>query len=1051
MPTPDANDNTTKSSATGEISNVKADSTNKLNTPGIESSANPPSSGSSELADQESDSFFAWGSLAILGGYLATVLYCFWPAIFGQRIFVFRDAAYWYIPTLKWTTNQIADGKLPLWNDFHGMGANWVGQGTTTVFYPGTWLLAIQWFEFENRYAAILACHVLLAGLLCFRCARSLGVGIYPAWFAAISYSLSGPVLVQHANWPFLISAAWFPLAIEGLWRTINHRQITWSASTSIATTSIALAMIVFGGEPQAVYLWILAAGLLIALRWFDNKSFAVRIRRAVGDGTQVASILILTALASLVQLWPMFQVAQNSTRVLHSHPANLYQALTDEIPADSTRWQHAKQGLLDAAEPGSQQSQSLQFSQPPWQWLTLFSGNVLGTWRNVNARWDQHLSAADRVWNPTLYAGIATFLLTFSGLMRSVLRRCKSEATPIDKKTNQLARRWLHTMFLFFGLASLGWYAIGWLILEFRNATRLTGPAQPWGPQVGGLYWLLSWILPGFSQFRYPAKMWLPATLAFSLLASIELKTLLAFHKNKAGKPDSSGELIASDANVNAINLPAITAGFGLLIATVTFGISLLPSFRTWFYQNFMPAEIDPWLGGLNVELAMLEINLALVQSLAGCGLFLGWWWFFSKQNYGGNRQVHLADDRNHQNNASPQLFFHHTRVASRYMGPAIVSLLLFDLLVANGWLLVTTDRSAISVTASIKNIQAELNASEDLLSVAQKRFYYDHNLTMQHRLTEMYRKWEQYWPYQPVEKLNWQTMKSMHGTVAPQFHLLDRFPVANPEFTLPPIGPTLLQQLALSQQRTAPEENREGLWFSYLRSQGIRHWLTIGESPSNSMQPNSKSTTAKKIETQVKVMTLPHTPPPIWISDDWRVVPLPTTKRSAERIRDLEQIWINVDRFCTNQTQVVLDKPLVVPDAALDRSNDSLAILSGEAAALGIISWEFSPESKKAKIDVTDDVIVVFRQYFDSGWTCEIQDQTGETADGHVIPVNRFLTGVHLKPGRYQLALKYRPAWLYLGGMITVLAWCGFASLWIFAWKQSIKLKDKSKGEAI
>ncbi len=984
--------------------------------------------------EPNTEHFFCFGSLMILIGYLGSVLFCFWPAIFGQRIFVYRDAAYWYIPTLKWTTQQIADGKIPLWNDLHGLGTNWVGQGTTTVFYPATWLLAIPCFDFEQRYAAILACHVVLAGLLCFRCARSLGVGLYPAWFAAISYSLSGPILIQHANWPFLISAAWFPLAIEGLWQLVIHRRKTW-----VVTTAIALGLIVLGGEPQAVYLWLMVAGLLIGVRWFQSNIFTKRIRQATGDTLSIASVIVLTTLASLVQLWPMFQVSQNSTRILHSHPTNLYQALTEETPADSSPWQQVKKGLLDTAEPGSQQSQALQFSQPPWQWFTLFSGNVLGTWRQVNARWDQHLNAADRIWNPTLYAGIATFLLACSGLIRGIFCRGPKSSTIASDSCVAPARRWLSLTFFFFGLASLGWYGMGWLIIEFRNATASTQPVQPWGPQVGGLYWLLSWILPGFSQFRYPAKMWLPATLAMSLLASIELTTILNAYKRQAKKANLDTPKLQIHTTGNALNLPGITGLLALMMVTATFGISLHPIFRTWFYQSFLPAQIDHWLGKLNVDLAILEINLALFQTLTGCGLFLGWWWFFFKRTDTAANVSNPEDEQDLANSPLQSITRRRSISTGPYPGATLVCMLLFDLLIANGWLVATVDRSAISRTPSIKTAQEELATNETELSFAQQRFFYDNGLTTQHRLLEMQNKWGQYWPYQPIEKLNWQTMKSMHGTAAPQFHLTDDFAVVNPEFTLPPVGPTILQQIAFKAQATTASENRQSLWFSYLRSQGIRHWLAFPQEASAFKQSQAEQRPSSSGQVPVELITLPYTPPPIWISENWRNAPRATSADPATIAADLKLVWMVGDQFAANDSPIVLDQPW--PALTTDPMNTSTSLPPDTMAApaSSVISWKFDTQSKTAIINTKRNVVVVFRQQFDPGWTCQLlYDNTGNPFQP-IIPVNRFLTGVALGPGSHHIALIYRPLWFSLGGLISVLTWCGFASVWIFAWKRT------------
>ena len=76
----------------------------------------------------------------------------------------------------------------------------------------------------------------------------------------------------------------------------------------------------------------------------------------------------------------------------------------------------------------------------------------------------------------------------------------------------------------VFLGIAgSLGVYGLGWLVDEFQFALWGDAAGQPWlGPQVGGLYWLMTLLLPGYVLFRYPAKLLIVASLALSLLGAL-------------------------------------------------------------------------------------------------------------------------------------------------------------------------------------------------------------------------------------------------------------------------------------------------------------------------------------------------------------------------------------------------------------------------------------------------------------------------------------------------------------------------------------------------
>ena len=81
---------------------------------------------------------------------------------------------------------------------------------------------------------------------------------------------------------------------------------------------------------------------------------------------------------------------------------------------------------------------------------------------------------------------------------------------------------RWLSWLLLLSAIASLGLYGIGWIL---RQAGLLDNPDTD---PAGGLYWLMTVVLPGYVKFRFPAKLWVLFTLAGSLLAAWQMQKLL-------------------------------------------------------------------------------------------------------------------------------------------------------------------------------------------------------------------------------------------------------------------------------------------------------------------------------------------------------------------------------------------------------------------------------------------------------------------------------------------------------------------------------------------
>ena len=183
--------------------------------------------------------------------------------------------------------------------------------------------------------------------------------------------------------------------------------------------------------------------------------------------------------------------------------PANVFQAWKRFIKTEILVV--ARDALL--GDPFGTAEHSYQFSQPPWSLpelcLPSFSGKPFPT----HQRWASGLAGADRVWVPSLYVGLMTVLLGVLGFRLW------------GRKPSQV---WLTYVFLFFMLALLvGMDLSGWL----SKFIRPIGINTQLGPQVGGLYWWMNMLLPKYFAFRYPAKLFVVASLALSVLAGVNFR----------------------------------------------------------------------------------------------------------------------------------------------------------------------------------------------------------------------------------------------------------------------------------------------------------------------------------------------------------------------------------------------------------------------------------------------------------------------------------------------------------------------------------------------
>ena len=81
----------------------------------------------------------------------------------GIQQFGYRDTANLYTPLFEWTADEWLSGRVPLWCPVDGWGAPVVGDGTSSVFYPGKLVFLLAFLPFPVCMGLFVAGHVLLA------------------------------------------------------------------------------------------------------------------------------------------------------------------------------------------------------------------------------------------------------------------------------------------------------------------------------------------------------------------------------------------------------------------------------------------------------------------------------------------------------------------------------------------------------------------------------------------------------------------------------------------------------------------------------------------------------------------------------------------------------------------------------------------------------------------------------------------------------------------------------------------------------------------------
>ncbi len=526
--------------------------------------------------------------------------------LLGLSVVGYRDSGYLYYPLFESIDQACSSGRAPLLNPNCNFGFPTAADGSSSVFYPGKLVFWFRWLPFPARYGCYQSIHLLIAAAGSFLLARKLGLDRTAATLSALTYAFGAPVIFQATNVIYLVSAAWLPFALREVHSMASHNQ-PWSATLKAAAYC---ALILLGGDPQMVYhVGLIALATLTVRGWLDWRT-SEQANDAIRKSPfrlmlQAAGCLLLlvavTGLLSCVQLMPSSELAQRSERTGQGQVVNVYSAIQHAMRPD------AESGWNQLAAPLLQQDDltvgQYQFSQPPWTLIEMLLPNVGGKPFPINRRWLDHLPAADRMWYPSLYLGLLGLILAVPRI-----RLWGSDRQAI----------WISWITLFFLLGSFGWYGGVWLYREIASWLASGNPSEtnPWAAPVGGVYWWLSLLLPRYYSFRYPAKLFVVASLGFALLAGMGLQRLIKHHETT--RPSDTPATMSPARHYSGIcwTLGGTVWALWLVEWLVRPSISNLAATPPLFASPFGPLDVD---GSVQqIQAAILHASIVIVAWLA-------------------------------------------------------------------------------------------------------------------------------------------------------------------------------------------------------------------------------------------------------------------------------------------------------------------------------------------------------------------------------------------------------------------------------------------------
>ena len=564
------------------------------------------------------------------------------------RQFGYRDAAQYYYPLYQRVQEEWNAGRWPPKASEENAGMLPWENPTAAVLYPGKLIFAMMPYAWGAR--VYIVAHTALAFVSMLVLMRSWRISWVGSALSALSYSFGTPILFQYSNVIYLVGAAWLPLGIHAVdrWVRLGRR---WG----LVELAIVLAMQTLGGDPQSAYIlgWA-AGGYAAGIAWSRARPFR-RAPTETGDTRPAASSLwwlvpvvmvgmLFWVTATLaVAIWlPQVPPRGHSARALPWMawvPAGVAVAWGSAIVVFILYWRRrgwrlnlgitwlglamsaglalmlTAAQLLPVIEFTAQTERALagphdlyRFSVEPFRLVELLWPNVMGVHFKGNTHWRDVLKlpgGRPDIWLPWMYLGAMTLMLALGA-------RSLRQGPPW--------RVWLTAIVVVSLLGSLGQYTSPiWMARVLavtshwpfpRELLAKVGPLDPVDIPIrrdgflrdgdGSFYWWMTVILPGFRQFRYPAKLFTFTALGLAALAGIGWDDL------RAGR---TGRIVTLFTSFLVLSLAVLA---GVWIARP----AILAFFRgAAIASNFGPFDADGGFRALVRGLAQASIVLGLGQ----------------------------------------------------------------------------------------------------------------------------------------------------------------------------------------------------------------------------------------------------------------------------------------------------------------------------------------------------------------------------------------------------------------------------------------------------
>ena len=296
----------------------------------------------------------------------------------GQALF-WGTPSTQFVPWWEFAWGTIAEGGLPLWNPWVGMGAPLAANYQAALFYPPYWSYFV-FFVFGGvklmawSMTILVVLHLIWAGIGTIKLLDDLNIGKLGQAVGGLAFSLSGYLVSRAGFLSINAAAAWIP------WILLFSKGLTTKKKRYFWLTGLVFGFQLLAGHAQTAWYTALLAGLWITFWATCTDGGEHRAQKVISTWGKLIGAGLLGIGISAIQLIPTFEYLLQSQRA----------------------------GEFGYAE-------AMTYSFWPWRFLTLIVPDLFGNPAAGNY-WGY-----GNYWEDAVYLGLLPIVIAIGIIVRSV------------------------------------------------------------------------------------------------------------------------------------------------------------------------------------------------------------------------------------------------------------------------------------------------------------------------------------------------------------------------------------------------------------------------------------------------------------------------------------------------------------------------------------------------------------------------------------------------------------------------------------------------------